>query len=119
MVHRVPSHLLAQVTDVEEPLELEHLPDYYMYRSLIEYSYPQGGNGSVIYETPPGLNLSRPGKPTSETLTFTSKIVLSELVNTYVVLIHYSQDPSYSAICEYNFSVLDMSGSTVASTEWS
>jgi hypothetical protein len=115
VVHRVPSNLLAQVTDVEEPLELEHLPDYYMYRSLIEYSYPRGGNGSVVYETPPALNVSRTGRPTSETLTFSSKIVLSELVNTYVVLIHYSQDPSYTTICPYNFSVLDMSGSTVAS----
>ena len=115
VVHRVPSVLLAQVTNVEEPLELEQLPDYYLYRSLIEYSYPQGGNGSVIYETPPALNIASPGKPTSETLTFSSKIVLSDLVNTYVTLIHYSQDPSYTSICRYNYSILSMSGSTVAS----
>ena len=55
VAHRVPSNLLDQVNNVEEHLELEQPPDYYLYRSLVEYSYPQGGNGSVIYETPPAL----------------------------------------------------------------
>ena len=115
VAHRVPSNLLDQVNNVEEHLELEQPPDYYLYRSLVEYSYPQGGNGSVIYETPPALNVTSPGKPPSETLSFSSKIVLSESVNTYVALIHYSQHPSYTSICQYNFSILSMSGNTVAS----
>ena len=115
VVHRVPSGMLDQVSSVEEPLELERIPDYYMYRSLIEYSYLQSGNGSVIYEAPPGLNVLRAGRLPSETLTFTSKVVVSDVVNTYVVLIHYSQDPSYTTICRYNFSVLSMSGESVAS----
>lgn len=117
VVHRVPSKLLLQVSDVEETLELNRVPDYYMYRSLVEYSYPGAGHGSVIYETPPELNVLGGGKPRSETLSFTSKIVLSELVNTYVVLIHYSQDPCYATICPYNFSVLSMSGRSVATGE--
>ena len=115
VVHRIPSNLMAQVSDVEEPLQLEEAPDYRLYRSLIEYSYPQGGNGSVIYESPPAINIPRSGKSPSETLTFSSKVVISDVVNTYAVLIHYSQDPSYASVCQYNYSILSMSGNTIVS----
>lgn len=60
--------------------------DYSMFRGLVEYSYTEGGNGSVIYETAPNLNAPRPGHKTSNTLVFTSQTVISDLVKSYVVL---------------------------------
>lgn len=115
VVHRVPFSLLSQVSHVEEPLDVGHPPDYSMFRSLVEYSFSDGGNGSVIYETPPALNIRKAGRPPSNTLTFTSKVVISELVNTYVVLIHYSMDPRYSQICDYRFGIFSMDGTPIVS----
>jgi hypothetical protein len=115
VVHRIPSRLLSQVSSVEEQLELPAEPDYSMFRSLIEYSFPQGGNGSVIYETPPLLNMGTRGPKSSNTLTFTCQTVLSELVNTYVVLIHYSMNPLYSQIADYHFTLHSLSGERVLS----
>jgi len=113
VVHRIPASLAAQVRSVDEPLEMEQEPDYSMWRSLIQYSYPGRGNGSVIYETPPRLNVRKPGAPPSTTLTFTSKIVLSSIVQTYVVPIHYSMDFRYAASCRYRYFVFDPSGRQV------
>ena len=115
VVHRVPSRLLSQVSSVEDELEMPAEPDYSMFRSLIEYSFPQGGNGSVIYETPPGLNMGTSGHKSSNTLTFTCQTVLSELVNTHVVLIHYSVNPLYSKIADYHFTLHSLSGERVLS----
>jgi hypothetical protein len=115
VVHRVPRSLLVKVSSVDELLEVDKPPDYSFFRSLVEYSYPGGGNGSVIYETPPFLNVPRTGRPPSNTLSFTSKVVLTEVVNTYVVLIHYSMDPSYTKVCEYNFILFSMAGEPVTS----
>jgi hypothetical protein len=71
VVHRIPSRLLSQVSKVEDEMEFAEEPDYSYFRSLIEYSFPQGGNGSVIYETPHNLNLSA----SSNTLSFTRRIL--------------------------------------------
>jgi hypothetical protein len=95
-IHRVPLRLLSQVHDVESPINLPKNLHYPFSRSMVEYSYPQGGNGSVIYETPPGLNgVDRPEK-SSNTLIFTCQIVLSQVLDCYMVLMHYSVDPSYA-----------------------
>ena len=114
VVHRVPSKLLEQVSSVDQPVEVERAPDYFGYRSCVEYSYPGGANGSLIYETPPMLNVPRQGRPPSDSLSFSSKTVLSESVDTYVVLIHYSMEPSYSAICEYHYSFFTPTGELAA-----
>lgn len=113
VVHRVPASLAAQVRSVDDPLEMDTVPEFAMWRALIQYSYPGKGNGSVIYETPPRLNVRKAGAPPSTTLTFTSKIVLSPRVNTYVVPIHYSMDPGYSATCNYHYVVLNGAGAQV------
>jgi len=113
VVHRVPGWLANQVGSLDEPLEMDKEPDYSMFRSLIQYAYPGRGNGSVIYETPPRLNVRKTGAPPSNTLTFSSKIVLSSSVKTYVVPIHYSMDPGYSAVCCYHYLVFDQSGRQV------
>jgi hypothetical protein len=42
-------------------------------------------------------------------------VVLSEAVNTYVVLIHYSMDSTYTNVCQYNFILFSMAGEPVAS----
>ena len=57
VVHRVPNSLLSEVDNVEELVEADSMPDYSLFRSLVEYSYPGGGNASIIYETPPGMNV--------------------------------------------------------------
>ena len=111
VVHRVPSRLLSDVSDIDGEIDASDQPDYFLYRSLVEYSYPGGGNGSLIYETPPRLNAST----SSNTLSFSNQIVISEFVNTYMVLISYSVDPSYSHISNYYFGVYSLSGRQVAS----
>jgi hypothetical protein len=114
VAHRVPVGLLSQVSGVEDAIELQETPDYQLYRSMLEYSYPDGGNGSVIYETPPGLNSHRPGLRSSNTLTFTCQVVISETMQTHVVLVHHSVDPSYSNIANFSFGLFSTSGELVA-----
>lgn len=114
VVHRIPSSLMSKISDVAVEIELSDEPDYSMFRSLVEYSYPQGGNGSVIYETPPRLNTVTNESRSSNTLTFTCQVVLSEAVQSHVVLIHHSVSPSYSRIASYNFALYSLSGEFVA-----
>ena len=109
VVHRVPSRIMSQVSAVEEIIQMDEEPDYSFFRSMIEYSYPQGGNGSVIYETPPGLNAS----PTSNTLTFSCQLVLSEVLSTYLVMINHSVNPEYSRIANYDFGIYSLDGERV------
>ena len=82
---------------------------------MLEYSYPDGGNGSVIYDTPPGLNAQSGTDKTTNTLTFTCQIVLSEILSTNIVLIHSSVNPSYSNMAEFDFGFFSQSGEIVAS----
>jgi len=100
---------MSQVSAVEEIVQMDQEPDYSFFRSVIEYSYPQGGNGSVIYETPPGLNANS----TSNTLTFSCQLVLSEVLNTYLVMINHSVNPDYSGIANYNYGIYSLSGEQV------
>lgn len=115
VVHRIPSRLVAKISSIEEEIELPEETDYSLFRSLVEYSYPQGGNGSVIYETPPRLNAGGSGQKSSNTLTFTCQTLLSEVAQTHVVLIHYSVNPTYSRVANYSFALHSQSGEEVAS----
>jgi hypothetical protein len=115
VIHRVPLSLLDQVSSIEQEIELENPPNYRMFRSLVEYSYPGGGNGSVIYETPPRINAGPPKRASSNTLTFTCQTVLSQTVNSHVILIHYSEDPDYRKIAEYHYALYSLSGEKVVS----
>jgi hypothetical protein len=117
VVHRIPSRLMTQVSNVEEDMELEKEPDYSLVRSVVEYSFPQGGNGSVIYETTPKLNATPQEGKSSNTLTFTCQTVLSDVLDTYVVLIHYSMNPAYSQIANYQFALHGQSGELVAADQ--
>ena len=113
VIHRVPSRMVSQVSSIEDEVEIQKEPDYSFFRSLVEYSYPQGGNGSVIYETPPRLNTLKSGGRSSNTFTFTCQTVVSEIVNTNVVLLHYSVDKDYSRVANYHFAVHTLSGERV------
>ena len=113
VVHRVPSRLLGQVSSVEEEIELPGEPDYSFFRSLVEYSFPQGGNGSVIYETPPHLNVGA----SSNSLTFTNQIVLSKEMHSYLIVINHSVNPSYSRIAEFFFGIHCLSGELAVSND--
>jgi len=115
VVHRIPSRLMAQVSNLEDEIELETEADYSLFRSLVEYSYPQGGNGSVIYETPPRLNAGGSGQKSSNTLTFTCQTLLSDVADTHVVLINYSVDPTYSRVASFSFVLHSQNGDEVAS----
>ena len=117
VVHRIPSRLMAQVSSLEDEIELPKETDYSLFRSLVEYSYPQGGNGSVIYETSPKLNAGLPEGRSSNTLTFTCQTVLSDVLNTYVILIHYSINPAYSKIANYSFALHSQSGQMVVADQ--
>ena len=111
VIHRVPSKLFRQMSDLSDQIEVKKLPDYDLFRTVVEYSLPGGANGSVIYESPPGLNT----RPSSNNLTFTSQIVLSEAVNTHIILINYSLNPSYKQIANYHFGIYTLDGKNVIS----
>jgi hypothetical protein len=114
VAHRVPRRLMTG-KGPDEPIDLSREDaDYAMYRSLVQYSYPGGSNGSVIYETPPGFNLPRPGRPPATTLTFTSKVVLSESVDTCIALMNYSMDPAYGVRARYRYAIFGPDGGQVA-----
>ena len=84
-----------------------------MYRSVVQYAFPGGSNGSVIYETPPNFNVPRPGRAPASTLTFTSKMVVSDDVETVLALIHYSVDRAYATTARYTFAVFAADGEQV------
>jgi hypothetical protein len=117
VAHRIPTRLL-EGRDPHDVVELAASDaDFAMYRTLVQYSFPGGSNGSVIYETPPGFNAARPGRPAPSTLTFTSKIVLSSTVDTYVALINYSVDPAYQRSVDYAFTLLAPTGEALSTGE--
>jgi hypothetical protein len=115
VVHRVPLRLLDKVADVESPIDLPKDLRYPMFRSMVEYSYPQAGNGSVIYETSPGLNGADREEKTSNTLISTCQIVLSQVVNTYMALMNYPVDPSFPAIADFEFGIFSLAGEQLVS----
>ena len=39
---------LAEAGSVEDAIELDNEPDYSYFRSVVEYSYPDGGNGARL-----------------------------------------------------------------------
>ena len=47
VAHRIPSRLTGQAANLEDEIEMDQEPDYSLFRSVVEYSYPGGGNGSV------------------------------------------------------------------------
>lgn len=116
VVHRIPQRFLSAGRLPEDTVELSPVEgDYGMFRTLVQYSFPGGANGSVIYETPSGLNTRRPGRPPSNTLTFTSKILLSKTVNSYLALLYYSVDPAFDLTARYQFHLFAEEGQRVAS----
>jgi len=117
VVHRIPSRLIEQASNLEDTIEMDEEPDYSLFRSVVEYSYPDGGNGSVIYETPPRLNLGLSDGRSSNTITFTCQTVLSDVLNTHVILIHHSINPKYSNIAAFNYGLHSPSGELAASGE--
>ncbi len=111
VVHRIPSKMLDGGADIEAEIELGINPDYSLFRSLVEYSYPQGGNGAVIYETPHQLNS---GAGSSNTFTFTCQTLISETTRPYVALVHHSVNPKYSKVANFEYALHSLSGEMVA-----
>ena len=112
VLHRVPSALAERFGTLEEPVELPDETDYGFFRAYVQYGYPDGGgaHGGVIYEIPHRFNEPGPGGRPSAVLTFTTKIVLSEAVETSVVLLNCSTDPRYRTTAEYRYAVYTGAG---------
>ncbi len=113
VIHRVPAHLITPNTNVEDELEIPNIHDYSLFRSLVEYSYPGGGNGSVIYETPPGFNADNNTVKSSNSLTFTCQTVLSDTLDSHLVIINHSINHKYKNIATYTFGFHSLSGERV------
>jgi hypothetical protein len=118
VIHRVPESLCPSG---EEPATaapfLGQHAEYELYRAVVEYADPRGGNGSVVYETPPRFNDLRDRPRPQETLSFTSKILISEQYDTLLCLIHYSVDPSYRRTATYRMRVFTDAGEVAATRE--
>jgi hypothetical protein len=112
VVHRIPASLMPADGDVQGSIEVEKPPEFLKFRALVEYWVSEGGNGSVVYETPPQLNarIPTPERPPSTTLTFTPQVLLSSQMDTYVPLTHYSLNPLYNRVAHYEFSIFSVSG---------
>lgn len=119
VMHRVPVSLMERYGVVDEPVALPEGTNYRFFRSYVQYAYPGAGgaHGGVIYEIHPKFNEPAPGRGPSTMLTFTTKIVLSSAVDTSVVLIHCSTDPSYATTAHYAYAVYTHEGSPVATGE--
>ena len=113
VIHRVPSRLVSPDKNIEDELEIPDGYDYSLFRSLVEYSYPGGGNGSVIYETPPEFNSGRTGQKSSNSLTFTCQTILSDYLDSHLIIINHSINHSYRNIAEYTFALHSLSGERV------
>lgn len=113
VVHRVPSRLASESSDLMDGVEIDQEPDYSFFRSVVEYSYPLGGNGSVIYETPSGLNNGSSSQKSSNTLVFTCQTVISDISDTFVILSNYSMDPNYSTVANFNYTLYTLTGEQV------
>ncbi|MBI4355004.1 MAG: hypothetical protein HY597_00955 [Candidatus Omnitrophica bacterium] len=117
IMHRVPASLADRYGVIDQPVELPDDTDYIMFRAYVQYSYPHGGgaHGGVIYEIPPRQNESMPGKSPSQTLTFTTKAVCSDTVETHVLLLNCSTNPRYATTAVYRFALYTCGGEQVAS----
>ena len=116
VAHRVPRSLTGRSGDVAEPVELPDGLDYGFFRAYVQYAYPGSGgaHGGLVYEIPHRFNEPLEGRPSPVVLTFTTKIVLSDVVSTSIVLIHCSTDPGYTATAHYAYAIHAGDGSRVA-----
>lgn len=120
MVHRVPESLCPRGVDpTTAEIDMSAHDDYAMYRTMVQYGLPEGGHGGVIYETPPHLNDARGRSRQSTTLTFSSKIVVSDTVDTILLLLHLSVDPGYRHTATYRFRLHRPDGTPVVESETS
>ena len=116
VIHRIPSRFLADGRTPEEPREIDPAEaDFSMFRGVVQYAYPGGSSGSVIYETPHGLNTPRSaGRPSPKTLTLTSQVAVSDTMETCLALLHYSVDPRRTAPLQYHYAFFAPDGKLAA-----
>lgn len=118
-IHRIPVSLCPPGQDPDRDAPDGVGPeDYDLYRAVVQYALPGGGNGSVVYEAPPFFNDDRIRRRPSETLSFTSKIVVSKALDTLLCVIHYSQNPDYRTAARYRVQLLDSVGEVVVRDEF-
>src|SRR5690606_38315735 len=88
VVHRVPASLCPEGQDPAAcPLPPAH-SDYDLFRTMVEYAFPSGGRGGVIYETPPRFNDLRGRARQISTLVFSSKLAVGAHNDTVICLIN-------------------------------
>lgn len=88
--------------------------DYTLFRTCVQYQRTDSTNfGRVIYESPPSLNVAKPGKRPSSTLTHTNTILGGKGYANYLVLLHYSMDAAYASHASYHYAVFDQHGERI------
>lgn len=104
VLHRVPTHLMLS-NEIPELVEVEELPDFDMYRMVVQYTSEELNKGSVIYETPPNFNQNR-----GNFLSFSNKIYLTEKVKNNLVFINYSTNRNFDSIANVKLSIYSSDG---------
>lgn len=118
VVHRVPMSICPAGADptAKSPEKFSH-GDFAMYRCMAQYGLPNGGHGGVIYETPPGLNATGNRRWPSTTFTFTSKVAITDTLDTTLLMLHYSVSPDYKRHTKFRLRLFDSSGAALCEHE--
>jgi hypothetical protein len=111
VVHRIPSQYVSGESLVDDTVNETH-GDFTMYRTVVQYGIEGKGMGSVIYETPPNLNLTgrRP-----HFLSFSNKIYLHPETENHICLLNYSVSPDYSQSADVKIVFRNANGTCIGS----
>lgn len=108
-VHRIPSQYISGDSLIDD-IVMETHGDFTMYRTVVQYAIEDKGMGSVIYETPPNLNVTG-RKP--HFLSFSNKIYLHPDTENHICLLNYSVSPDYSQSADVKIVFRDASGACI------
>ncbi len=106
VLHRVPTDLML-LNEIPEIVEVKELPDFDMYRMVVQYTSPEFNKGSVIYETPPNFNQN---KNRGNFLSFSNKIYLTDSVKNNLVFINYSTNRNFDSTANVKLSIYNSDG---------
>lgn len=106
VVHRVPLGLCPEGDPAAMPAPDDH-GDFDLFRTMVEYGWPDGGRGGVIYEMPPRFNA---GPRPASTLVFSSKLAFGAATETVLCLLNYSLDPEWRRAVSLPLRIHDSAG---------
>lgn len=109
VVHRIPTQYLSGDRLNDTPVTQTH-KDFSMYRTVVQYAVDGGGMGSVIYETPPNLNMT--GKK-PHFLSFSNKIYLHPENDSLLTFLNYSVSSDYTQAADVKIEFRDEAGTCI------